>query len=75
MVYYDNDNNKIRRKKISSSNLENIPQRNNRTNYVNKEEVNKINRKQIDENFQLEKEIFYKKRDRKRQKRYLIIKK
>lgn len=75
MVYYDNDNNKIRRKKISSSNLENIPQRNNRTNYVNKEEVNKINRKQIDENFQLEKEIFYKKRDRKRRKRYLIIKK
>lgn len=75
MVYYDNDNNKIRRKKISSSNLENIPQRNNRTNYVNKEEVNKINRKQIDENFQLEKEIFYKKRDRKRRKRYHIIKK
>ena len=75
MGYYDNSDNKIRRKKISSSNLENIPQRNNRTGYENKEETNIINRKQIDENFKLEKEIFYKKRDRKRRKRHHILKK
>ena len=75
MGYYDNSDNKIRRKKISSRNLENIPQRNNRTGYENKEETNIINRKQIDENFKLEKEIFYKKRDRKRRKRHHILKK
>lgn len=75
MSYYDNNDNKIRRKRISSSNLENVYQINNRTSYKNKEENNAINRKQIEENFQLEKEIFYKKRDRKRRKIYLIIKK
>ena len=75
MSYYDNNDNKIRRKRISSSNSENVYQINNRTSYKNKEENNAINRKQRKENFQLEKEIFYKKRDKKRRKIYLIIKK
>lgn len=75
MTYYDNNDNKIRRKKISYSNLENTSPTNNKANYTNKKENTKINRKQIDENFPNEKETFYKKRQRKRQKRNVLIKK
>ena len=75
MTYYDSNNNKIRRKKISYNNLENTSSINNRANYTNKKENNKINRKQIDEKFQNEKETFYKKRQRKRRKRNVLIKK
>lgn len=74
MNYYDSNDNKIRRKKISSNNLNKTSNQNNIINPRNKQEINKINRKYIDENFELEKKIFYKKRDKKRQKRYNIIK-
>lgn len=71
MSYYDNSDNKIRRKKITSSNPNKIE---NQGNIVNSVKNQEINRNKIDEEFELEKELFYKKRDRKRQKRYHIIK-
>lgn len=85
MSYYDSSDNKIRRKKISSSNSNKIQNKENIINYENKQEniinyenkqeTSRINRKEIDENFELEKEIFYNKRDKKRQIRYHIIRK
>lgn len=75
MSYYDSSDNKIRRKKISSSNSNKIQNQYDILTYENKAETSRINRKEIDEDFELEKEIFYKKRDKKRQKRYSIIKK
>ena len=75
MSYYDSSENKIRRKKISSSNSNKIQNQDNIVSPENKQEINRINRKEIDEEFELEKELFYKKRDKKRQKRYHMIKK
>lgn len=75
MNYYGSNDNKIRRKKVSSSSLNKIQSQDNTMSVKNKQEVNKINRKNIDEDFKLEKEIFYKKRDKRRKKRNFIIKK
>ena len=75
MSYYDSNENKIRRKKVSFSNSNKIRNQDNIVSTENKQEINRINRKEIDEEFELEKELFYKKRDKKRQKRYHIIKK
>lgn len=71
MSYY---NNKIRRKKVSSNNLNKTKQKNNTATIKSKQEINKIDRKYIDKDLKLEKEIFYKKRNKKRRKRYHIIK-
>lgn len=73
MSYYDSSDNKIRRKKISSNNSNKSNQ--NAVSTKNKQEINRVNRKEIDENFELEKELFYKKRDKKRRKRNSLIKK
>ena len=61
MSYYDSSDNKIRRKKISSSNSNKIHKQENIVNPENKQEINRINRNEIDEDFELEKELFYKK--------------
>lgn len=74
MSYYDSSDNKIRRKKISSSNLNKSPKIENINSSENNQEINRMSRKEIYEDFQLEKELFYKKRDKKRQKRYYLIK-
>lgn len=66
MSYYDSSDNKIRRKKISSSNSNKIHKQENIVNPENKQEINRINRNEIDEDFELEKELFYKKRDKKK---------
>lgn len=75
MSYYDNNGSKIRRRKVNSSNSNKIPIENSTvtSQYVAKN--NKINRREIDEDFELEKELFYRKRDKKRQKRNALIKK
>jgi len=73
MSYYDSSDNKIRRKKISSNNSNKSKQ--NAVGTKNKQEINRVNRKEIDEDFELEKELFYKKRDKKRRKRNSLIKK
>lgn len=73
MSYYDSSDNKIRRKKISSNNSN--KSNHNAVSTKNKQEINRVNRKEIDENFELEKELFYKKRDKKRRKRNSLIKK
>lgn len=73
MSYYDSSENKIRRKKISSNNSN--KSNHNAVSTKNKQEINRVNRKEIDENFELEKELFYKKRDKKRRKRNSLIKK
>lgn len=73
MSYYDSSDNKIRRKKISSNNSN--KSNHNAVSIKNKQEINRVNRKEIDENFELEKELFYKKRDKKRRKRNSLIKK
>ncbi|MCC3869900.1 transglycosylase domain-containing protein [Terrisporobacter mayombei] len=73
MSYYDSSDNKIRRKKISSNNSN--KSRHNAVSTKNKQEINRVNRKEIDKDFELEKELFYKKRDKKRRKRNNIIKK
>lgn len=75
MSYYDSSDNKIRRKKISSSNSNKIHKQENIVNPENKQEINRINRNEIDEDFELEKELFYKKRDKKRRQAYIITKK
>lgn len=73
MSYYDSSDNKIRRKKISSNNSN--KSKHNVASTKDKQEINRVNRKDIDENFELEKELFYKKRDKKRHKRNNLIKK
>ena len=68
MSYYDSSDNKIRRKKISSSNSNKIHKQENIVNPENKQEINRINRNEIDEDFELEKELFYKKEIKKDEK-------
>ena len=73
MSYYDSSN-KIRRRKVNSSNSHKNSIDSDIVTSRYKQENNKINRKKIDEDFELEKEIYYKKRDKKRRKRYQLIK-
>lgn len=72
MSHYDSSDNKIRRKKISSNNLN--KSKHNAPSTKNKQEINRVNKRKIDESFELEKELSYKKRDKKRRKRKNIIK-
>ena len=72
MGYHDISDNKIRRRKVSSSNLNKT---NKKENIVNSENKQEINRNIIDEDFELEKKLFYKKRDKRRRKIYNITKK
>lgn len=73
MSYYDSSN-KIRRRKVNSSNSHKNSIDSDIVTSRYKQENNKINRKEIDEDFELEKEIYYKKRDKKRRKRHQLIK-
>ena len=73
MSYYDSSN-KIRRRKVNSSNSHKNSIDSDIVTSRYKQENNKINRKKIDEDFELEKEIYYKKRDKKRRKRHQLIK-
>ncbi len=73
MSYYDSSN-KIRRRKVNSSNSHKNSIDSDIVISRYKQENNKINRKKIDEDFELEKEIYYKKRDKKRRKRHQLIK-
>nr|WP_308692503.1 biosynthetic peptidoglycan transglycosylase [uncultured Terrisporobacter sp.] len=73
MSYYDSSN-KIRRRKVNSSNSHKNSIDSDIVTSRYKQESNKINRKKIDEDFELEKEIYYKKRDKKRRKRHQLIK-
>ena len=73
MSYYDSSN-KIRRRKVNSSNSDKNSIDSDIVTSRYKQENNKINRKKIDEDFELEKEIYYKKRDKKRRKRHQLIK-
>ena len=73
MSYYDSSN-KIRRRKVNSSNSHKNSIDSDIVISRYKQENNKINRKKIDEDFELEKEIYYKKRDKKRRKRLQLIK-
>lgn len=72
MSYCNSGDNRIRRKKISSSNSTKIYKQ---ENIVNPESKCKINIKKIDDGLELEKELFYKKRNKKRRKIYNITKK
>ena len=73
MSYHYSSENKIKRRKVSNSNSNKDPIKTDVVKY--EKENNKINRREIDEDFQLEKELYYKKRDKKRQNRYCFIKK
>ena len=73
MSYYDSSN-KIRRRKVNSSNSHKNSIDSDIVISRYKQENNKINRKKIDEDFELEKEIYYKKRDKQRRKRHQLIK-
>lgn len=73
MSYYHSSN-KIRRRKVNSSNSHKNSIDSDIVTSRYKQENNKINRKKIDEDFELEKEIYYKKRDKKRRKRHQLIK-
>ena len=73
MSYHYSSENKIKRRKVSTSNSNKDPIKTDVVKY--KKENNKINRREIDQDFQLEKELYYKKRDKKRQNRYCFIKK
>ena len=73
MSYHYSSENKIKRRKVSNSNSNKDPIKTDVVKY--KKENNKINRREIDQDFQLEKELYYKKRDKKRQNRYCFIKK
>ena len=66
MSYYDSSN-KIRRRKVNSSNSHKNSIDSDIVTSRYKQENNKINRKKIDEDFELEKEIYYKKRDKKKE--------
>ena len=59
MSYYDSSN-KIRRRKVNSSNSHKNSIDSDIVTSRYKQENNKINRKKIDEDFELEKEIYYK---------------
>ena len=74
MNYSENSDGRIKRRKVSHSDLDKIPLQSNTiaNPYVNN---NKINRKEIHEDFEIEKELFYKNRDKKRKKRNKLIKK
>ena len=61
MSYYDSSN-KIRRRKVNSSNSHKNSIDSDIVTSRYKQENNKINRKKIDEDFELEKEIYYRKR-------------
>ena len=61
MSYYDSSN-KIRRRKVNSSNSHKNSIDSDIVTSRYKQENNKINRKKIDEDFELEKEIYYKTR-------------
>ena len=80
MSHYSSSGNKIRRKKVSSSNSNKSPIQNN----IKKTEYNKeLNRERStrnenltrSDNYDLEKEIYYRKRSRKRKRRNKFIKK
>ncbi len=73
-----NENNKIRRRKVSSKQVQTTKDAQNLeyTQVIDKKVIEKkiIERKEIDDTFELEKELFYKKRAKKRTKRNYIAK-
>lgn len=75
MNYYDSSNNKIRRRKVSSSNLNKAYKEENVINTNKELKSSTINRLEVDKDVELEKKLFYKKRDKKRRQIYNITKK
>ena len=75
MSYSNSGDNKIRRRKISSSNCHRNIVENDLVSSKYTQQNNRISRNKIEEDFELEKELFYRKRDRKRIKRNNLMKK
>ena len=75
MSYSNSGDNKIRRRKISSSNCHRNIVEDNVVSSKYTQQSNIISRNKIEEYFELEKELFYRKRDRKRIKRNNLMKK
>ena len=75
MSYSNSGDNKIRRRKISSSNCHRNLVEDNVVSSKYTQQSNIISRNKIEEYFELEKELFYRKRDKKRIKRNNLMKK
>ena len=75
MSYSNSGDNKIRRRKISSSNCHRNTVENDVVSSKYTQQSNIISRNKIEEDFELEKELFYRKRDKKRIKRNNLMKK
>ena len=75
MSYSNSGDNKIRRRKISSSNCHRNIVENDLVSSKYTQQNNRISRNKIEEDFELEKELFYRKRDKKRIKRNNLMKK